>query len=188
MIDFRFVEKFIGFLEKLEYDLISWGFYDSSFSISEIQNILEKENYEEINSDWVRSKEEGYELEDLFSDLESNKLIYKISSFKNSNHEDHYRTRFGEGLRLIYRLKQRFKDNDWDSAPNLVSDIKCHLTTRKYPKFDQDFESCWLDLSPLCKNKNIQEKVFRALSSKTTARSSEPIKFAGFQRRAFNQI
>ena len=152
MIDFRFVEKFIGFLEKLECDLITWGFYDSSFSIPEIQNILEKENYEEIHSDLLNLKEEGYELDDIFSELESNHLIYKISSFRNSNNDVHYRTRFGEGLRLISKVKQRFKNSDWDSAPNLVSDIKCHLTPRKYPKFDQDFESCWSDLSPLCKN------------------------------------
>ena len=80
MIDFRFVEKFIGFLEKLEYDLISWGFYDSSFSISEIQNILEKENYLQVLERQADLQEKQSDRNPIKVPRDPNMVFYSISS------------------------------------------------------------------------------------------------------------
>ena len=68
-------------------------------------------------------------------------LIDTNDLFSIPTDTDFFRTRFGEGLRLLGRLRQRFSENDWASAKTLVADMQVYLSDRMSPKFDVDLDS-----------------------------------------------
>ncbi|MCY4617909.1 MAG: protein DpdJ [Chloroflexi bacterium] len=48
-----------------------------------------------------------------------------------------YRSRFGEGVRLMASLRQLFPGRPWEAAPSLVADFRVDLRERRFPKRDQ---------------------------------------------------
>jgi hypothetical protein len=174
----RVAEKLLGFLERREERLLAWGFYDATFDFQSVDRALQDEGGTELQNLWAALVEKGENLETMLSDMAYGGLLHEVESGR-------YRTRFAEGVRLIARLRQRFKAGDWATAPNLVSDIKVHLAPRRYPRRDQSAAQCWKDLEPKCSRVALQRDVFFALA---TGSNGEQVRFSGFQRRAFAHL
>jgi len=175
-----FISEFLTFLEQQETRLLSWGFYNVSFTNSEVEMLLAERAHEKLLAHWREIEDEGWSISTLLEEMEHNGLLYRITTG-----EDTYRTRFAEGVRLMAHLRQRFKAKDWATGPPLVSDIKLHLSPRKYPRRDQSAADCWHDLDEVSWQRNLQRAAFDALSVGT---SGVPLKFANFQRKAFKNI
>ncbi|WP_335112226.1 hypothetical protein [Nostoc sp.] len=45
-----------------------------------------------------------------------------------------FRTRMAEAVRLFARLRQWFRDNNWQTSPTLVADYRLQIRPRIYPK------------------------------------------------------
>jgi hypothetical protein len=175
-----FVGEFLSFLELQEARLLSWGFYDFSYTFSNVEELFNENADENLKKTWTELQDSGMSMEELLYEMEKAGLLYRPLE-----NEDSYRTRFAEGVRLFARLRQMFKEKDWATGANLVSDIKLHLAPRRYPFRDQTAADCWDDLQPLCWNETLQKDVFDAL---TVNNSGEPYKFARFQRDAFARV
>jgi hypothetical protein len=172
--------EFLGVIEHEEARLLSWGCYDVVLSADEIRRLLEESAPEEVRVAWRSLTREGWEAEDLLDDMERAGLLYRVVGS-----EDRYRSRFAEGVRLLVHLRQMFRAQDWASGPRLVSDLKLHLTPRRYPRRDQSDAACWADVEPLCWEPDLQRAAFDALTRRA---DGKPYAFAGFQRRAFQRI
>ena len=175
-----FVCEFLSFLEVQESRLLSWGFYDVSFDASEVESMMEQDAESPLVEYWERLVDEGWTTLSLLDEMEHSGLLYRVNSDTDS-----YRTRFAEGVRLLARLRQMFKPQDWAAGPSLVSDIKLHLAPRRYPKRNIPAEECWQDLQPLSQKPEIQRAAFEALTFK---RDGGQFDFANFQRQAFKHI
>ncbi len=105
-----FVGEFLSFLEQQESRLLSWGFYDVSFVESEVASMIEREASPQLLKEWSKLEDEGWTLESLLDEMENGGLLYRASST-----DGNYRTRFAEGVRLIARLRQLFKPQDWST-------------------------------------------------------------------------
>jgi hypothetical protein len=175
-----FAGEFLSFLERQESRLLSWGFYDVSFDAAEVDSMIEQDAEQSLVEYWEGLVEEGWTTSSLLDEMEHSGLLYRVNA-----ETDIYRTRFAEGVRLLARLRQMFKPQDWAGGPNLVSDIKLHLAPRRYPKRDIPAEECWQDLLPFSQKPELQRAAFEALAFK---RDGGQFNFANFQRQAFKHI
>jgi hypothetical protein len=175
-----FASAVLNALDRRLGEAVEWGFYDLALSMEEIGAILE-ELPGELGVQWQALRQQNfYDASALVSDFVVAGLL----------HEDpvragHYRTRFAEGVRLLAKLRQMFRAPQWSTAPSLVSDLKVHLAERSYPVRSESARDCWSDLRRLCRHPKLQEAVFDALARSA---DGQPLKFAGFQRRAFAHI
>ncbi|WNG57111.1 DEAD/DEAH box helicase [Archangium gephyra] len=175
----RFVSEFLGFLEKREERLLSWGFYDATFEPDAVEAALQEEGGEALVAAWESFRRgEGHSMADLLSDMAYERLLHEVSPGR-------YRTRFAETVRLMARLRQLFRPKDWATGPGLVSDIKMHLTPRLYPRRDQSVEECWREMAPHCSRPELQRDLFLALAAGS---KGKPVYFSGFQKRAFAHL
>ena len=138
MDDFsEYCEALISFLEEREVALINWGCLDATFYIGGVQDLIETAG----SSTLVKSTQN---CEALFGKTHQEIIEHLIDTnnlFSIPNDTDFFRTRFGEGIRLLGRLRQRFSENDWSSAKTLVADMQVYLSDRMAPKFDVTLES-----------------------------------------------
>lgn len=175
-----FIDELLSYLERRETRLLSWGFYDATFRPSEIEEGLSSNASRLLRRLWAERRARGEQLNLLFARLADAGLLYRPDPGVEA-----YRTRFGEGVRLIARLRQMFRDNQWSSAPTLVSDVKLYLQRRRYPKLDQAPLDCWSDLAPHAAVLDLEREVLLALSR---GRDGGTLAFSGFQRRSFARI
>jgi hypothetical protein len=177
-----FVSEFLTFLEKREERLLSWGFYNVRWTISEIEEAFASEAPPELQSRWAMLASQGHTVQSLLLQMRQRCLIYQVP-----NSEGSYRTRFAEGVRLLASLRQMFKVDDWATGPRLVSDIKLRISPRLYPRRDQSADSVWARLLPLCPpgHADLLRQCFFALAAKKEGGSYN---FSGFQVRAFEHI
>jgi hypothetical protein len=144
MYDFsEYCEALISFLEEQETALVNWGCLDTAFYVGGVSDLIETEG-SQILLDSTRNCEMLYEktLQEIIEHLIDTNNLFSIP-----NDIDFFRTRFGEGLRLLGRLRQRFSEKDWASAKNLVADMQVYLSDRMSPKFDVPIESVKARLS-----------------------------------------
>lgn len=173
----EFVSDLLGLLENREAKLISWGFYDLSFTEDEIDELLTRDLAPHCAHRWEMLQAVGYDVPTLVTELTEAGLLYQVPFAPRR-----YRTRFAEGVRLIAHLRQLFRAEQWSTGPSLVSDIKVDLAPRRYPLRNEKAAACWTDLEPLCTQPVLQGRVFHALAQKP---DGSIMAFAGFQRRAF---
>ena len=179
----QFAGDFLTFLERKEESLLHWGFHDLSNSSSDLEEALEKESSDELKRKWQELKDSGTSFRALLRKMRQNNLLYQLP-----DKPDEYRTRMAETLRLLGNLRQRFSNEDWATAPKLVSDIKIHLRDREYPKRDIPAEDIWdKELSAVCsdESKDFIKECFDALSQDGNGHAFE---FSGFQNRSFGKI
>ena len=176
----EFVCHFLSFLESRETRLLSWGFYDVSFTSAEVRTLLANEAEPKLQNDWANLNTTGWTLDDLLDEMEQANLLYVVRQNPRA-----YRTRFAEAVRLIGRLRQIFREDQWATAPNLVSDIKLHLKSRRYPRRDQSVATCWNAIHGNCTQPQLQQDCFSALASDA---GGAPLDFAAFQMQAFAHI
>ena len=175
-----FPSRFLTFLETREQRLLSWGFYDVSFTISEIDSLLQNEGEASLTSQWQDLVNDGWSMADFVDEMARANLLFAIDSSQNR-----FRTRFAETVRLAARLRQMFNEDQWATGPNLVSDIKLHLKPRKYPKRDQPAHDCWESMKEHAVRPEFQQQLFEKLSSSPTG---QQFSFSEFQKRSFSHI
>lgn len=154
---------------------MEWGFFDVVHTADEIVQLFAND------SEWgtqFRSLAGG--SEELFiDDLAQASLLYRLEG----TYPRRYRSRFAESIRLMARLRQRFKEDDWAHAPELVSQVRLHLAPRRFPVRDQTFDSVWQAVVPQSWTQHVQRSVLHALMS-----NPNPLKLAAFQVRAILRI
>jgi hypothetical protein len=162
-------------LESREAALIEWGFYEVSHSADEIVDLF------------VSDPELGSAFQDLaggaealfVDNLAEAHLLHRVGE----EHPQRYRSRFAESVRLLARLRQRFRADDWPHAPELVSQVRLHLSSRKFPRRNQAFDEVWTSVSSASWLPGLQRQVLGILMG-----GSKPIHLAAFQTRAIARI
>src|SRR3712207_6732473 len=102
-----FVGEFLSFLVQQEARLLSWGFYDFAYTVSEVEELFQNFASYELKKFWSEFEDE-LTFDGLLDEMEHGGLLYRPDE-----DEDSYRTRFAEGVRLFARLRQMFKEKDW---------------------------------------------------------------------------
>jgi len=178
----HFVSEFMTFLEMREERLISWGFYNVSWSIADIEAAFPVEAPESLRSAWEEFAEQGRTLASVIHQMRQRQLVYLVPD----RSPDAYRSRFAEGVRLLANLRQMFKEADWATGPRLVSDIKVNIAPRQYPRRDQSATVVWEKLKPHLPVETLElsRQCFFALA----VREDLLLNFAGFQVRTFEHI
>ena len=122
--------EFLNSLERAESKLLTWGLVDGSFSSDEIADLCK--TFLEDNNLWGE-----YDDEEQFQEgLEDIGLLY---GFRDGMRQ-RYRTRMGETLRLLARLRQLFPkhmqgtNRRWQIAKPLVGDYRFMLRPRIVPQ------------------------------------------------------
>ena len=174
-----FPYRFLTFLETREQRLLSWGFYDVAFTPNEIVQLINSEGDEQLREQW-HDVSKDWTMEDFIGELAKANLLFQLDG-----NSPRFRTRFAESIRLIARLKQMFREDQWATGSNLVSDIKLHLKQRRYPQRDQTVEMCWNDMREHATKSGLQHELFAKLAKSERGSS---IEFSAFQSRAFAQI
>src|SRR6266545_3952273 len=106
-------------LERLESPLLTWGCVDGGFTEDEVIGVAE-----------ALGADDG---EDTLDELLASRHMLQLRVGRRVI----YRTRSGETIRLLARLRQLFpkhsRDGGWRHAPTLVSDFRYTLRPRTYP-------------------------------------------------------
>lgn len=170
---------FLGLLEQAESRLLSWGMVDGSFSDDEVLDLADE--FVERNADGEIS--DGEKLVEL---LEQRRLLFQ---FQQAG-ETRWRTRMGETVRLIARLRQLFPQHlatprRWQIASTLVADYRLVLRPRQFPRRDVEFERAADEINELSALDSAQSAVLDALLNRS---GSESFKLADFQLRATRSI
>jgi hypothetical protein len=173
--------EFLSFLESTESKLLTWGLVDGSFSADEI--VEHCEQYLDRNDLWS-----VYENEDAFLDaMQQSGFLYEV----NDGMHVCYRTRMGETIRLLARLRQLFPkhlsggNRRWQIAKPLVGDFRFMLRARSVP--ERELRTSYvlsrieitMTLSPLQKD---------ALHAILALGNGESMRLAIFQSRATENI
>ncbi|MEH7238856.1 protein DpdJ [Bacillus sp. JJ1562] len=126
-------EEILTQIEIKENQLLEWGFIGGGIDAKEEIRSLLRQPPTSLLTELIEKLEVTEEQTDaLLTNLLERKLLFELKG-KNSTL---YRSRFAETIRMMYLLKQRFSPEDWQSAKNLVSNIKPMLSYRKYPRRD----------------------------------------------------
>ena len=154
---------------------MEWGFFDVVHTADEIIDLFSSDpKWGQAFHDLADGSEELF-IDNLAECL----ILYRVGD----DYPRRYRSRFAESVRLLAKLRQRFRADDWDHAPELVSQVRLHLGPRRFPVRDHTFEQVWGGVSSLCWSKDVQRSVLRALMS-----GNPPLQLAAFQVRAINRI
>lgn len=162
-------------LEALEDPLLCWGVVDGGLTDDELIHTLDEVI---MDSGELGSPEELAEI------LQQQGLILS----DDSNSPQLWRTRNGETLRLLARLRQVFLSNNpqaaWRHGAQLVADYRYARRPRAYPKRDQKWDS---PLTGEIGHATFRE-VLKFLTAKPAAQGSGNFDVAGFQVRATTHI
>ncbi|SKC66406.1 protein DpdJ [Krasilnikoviella flava] len=164
------VLRILDRLEALEDPLLCWGVVDGGFSTDELRH--------EVADELVRSQVWDLEADDLIEEMSSRGLIVHDSSASPAR----WRTRNGETVRLLARLKQTFPGQNWRSGTNLVSDFRYARRPRFYPKRNHHWDS------PLEGLEGPSASAYRGVLEVMTLRGTNHDLLSGFQVRATRQI
>lgn len=172
----RTIADLLGFAERAEARLLSWGFYDVSFSAAELRQLVKTEGPSGLQEavDYLES-EEGVRFSDLIDEMQFDQLLFEVSTIPRR-----FRTRFAEAVRLFARLKQFFTEEEWNAGARLVADVRVHISPRRYPLRDTASADCWKDIEPHVEDVALLRPVFEELT--------QGLKLAGFQRRSLARI
>lgn len=162
-------------LERREADLMEWGFLEVVHTSEEIVELFA--NDPEWGSAFVDLAQGSEEL--FVDNLAECHLLHRVAD----GYPRSYRSRFAESIRLLARLKQRFKPDDWTHAPELVSQVRLHLAPRRFPVRDQGLDAVWDTVAPSAWAHAVQFAVLQALMG-----GERPLHLAAFQVRAITRI
>jgi hypothetical protein len=176
----EFVSELLTLLEQAESRLLSWGFYDGGFRPAEVDDLIRRSGPPELQEAWKEMAAGGTNLNRLLDDMRQAGILYQPR-----NNQDVVRTRFAETVRLLARLRQMFRVQDWNTGPRLVRDLKIHLRPRRYPKRDITPGAVWADIARDIAATPEQRQAFDVLSR--VGDGSERA-YSGFQSRATGRI
>lgn len=169
------VTRALDALEALEDPLLSWGVVDGGLTSEELLATLDR----------VLMQSQELSLpEELAEKLQSLGLIF----YDDSRSPGLWRTRNGETMRLLARLRQIFlasnHDSGWRHGADLVADFRYARRPRAFPKRDHDWDA---GLSNA-----LEDPIYRSVMDELTSVSGsdprENYRIAGFQARATRRI
>jgi hypothetical protein len=177
MLRDELIGELLTVLERAEVKMMEWGFLDVSHTAPEIVALFG--DHLTLGQPFRALAGSGGEFL-LVDDLAAAGLLFRLSFGPPAR----YRSRFAETCRLLVRLRQRFKPDDWASAPELVSDIRFHLGPRRFPVRDIDASKAWQVLKEVSWRGELQCGVLNALYAGRGGLSG----LAAFQLRAAERI
>lgn len=158
-------------LEALEDPLLAWGVVDGG--------LTEEELLDALDSAILQAGEFGDPVE-LAELLQDRGLILRDDSVSPPL----WRTRNGEALRLLARLRQFFlgknPETAWRGGARLVADYRYARRPRAYPRRDMSWHSPLED-----SDQDVYREALRLLTSQATNKNFD---LSGFQVRATRQI
>ncbi|NYG07745.1 hypothetical protein BJ986_002232 [Phycicoccus badiiscoriae] len=116
-------------LESLEDPLLCWGVVDGGFSTGELRQI--------VDGELASSHEWNLGADEVIEEMTTRALLVYDSSLSPAR----WRTRNGETIRLVARLRQCFLHQNWQSGINLISDFRYTRRPRFYPKRDHAWDT-----------------------------------------------
>ena len=168
------VGELLTVLERAEVRLMAWGFADVAHTGEEVVSLFA--GHPKLGHAFQEAA--GHGGEELWvDDLVSAGLLYRVSFGPPTA----YRSRFAESTRLLLKLRQRFKDSDWSTAPELVSDARFYLGPRHFPVREIGVSEAWSEVGDSAWNSELQRQVFGALCQGLSG-------LAAFQVRATRRI
>jgi hypothetical protein len=160
--DPRDIERLLDMVEEQEMTSLSWGHVDGSVP------------YDDVLENAARAVgEDG--AEDLIETMIERGLLFETRGGRS------IRSRFGEAVRLLARLRQLFPGRPWETAPHLVSDFRIDQRPRRYPRRELDPMEVLTRLPGLSQH---QRAVWQAL----TQVEGRPLSLAQFQADAACRI
>ena len=156
-------------LEELEDPLLCWGVVDGGFSTDEVRA--------EIETQLTARHVWDVSPDDVIETLAARSLLTHDTSVTPGR----WRTRNGETIRLLARLRQVFLNQTWQDGTALVSDYRYARRPRIYPKRDQPWETALDGVS------GVDER-HRRVVEVMTQRDGRHDLLSGFQVRATRQI
>ena len=173
--------EFLNFLERTESNLLAWGLVDGSFSSDEITDLCE--TFLDENELWSEYDDEG-----VFQEaLEEAGLLIPVSDGMHTR----YRTRMGETVRLLSRLRQLFpkhfqtNNRRWQIAKPLVGDFRFMLRPRSVPKRILSASEVLSRIQETGQLSELQKKVVDAIVSLPNGKE---MRLANFQVRATENV
>jgi len=154
-------------LEALEDPLLCWGVVDGGFSEDELRAYVAEELMRAGSFDAV---------DDIIDSMTQKALLVQDLTVSPIR----WRTRNGETVRLLARLRQIMLGGHWQSGASLVADFRYARRPRAYPVRDQP----WIELLEGVQGIN---ETHRSVINAMTADGNDHFKLSGFQVRATRQ-
>ena len=177
--ELQIVAEFLSRLEQAESRLLSWGLVDGSFTEDELHEKAEAFLSERDLWEVFRSSQ------DFLALLEQRSLLF---SFLDGI-DQRYRTRMGEAIRLLARLRQLFPQHrdgrKWQQAKTLVADFRLILRPRQFPDRNVSSADAEASIGQVCRLDPLQQEVLAAILDRGTGR---PMELAEFQVRSTRSI
>lgn len=153
-------ESLLDRIEALELRSLVWGFVDGTLS------------YEQAVQLCPPGSTDG---EAVLEELIAANLVVEIAGGAS------VRSRFGETVRLLVRLRQLFSGKPWESAVRLVSDFRVAVRQRRYPRRDRAASAVLAD-HPTLASTTLRRECWKALAVQTN------LTLAGFQERSLLRL
>jgi hypothetical protein len=170
---------FLNGLEARESRLLAWGLVDGSFDEDELADLAE---------DFLNERKlwsEFPEPVDLVDYLLDRRLLFSFVDGTRSR----YRTRMGETIRLLARLRQLFPQHrdgrQWQQAKTLVADFRFILRSRQFPRRNVSRVDAETSINEVCRLDPLQKDVLAAILDRGAGR---PMELAEFQVRSTRSI
>ena len=128
-----FLASVLDVLEEREAKLLAWGIVDGVFSPDELGDLIDPLIDQAID----RGMDSFLSSAAVIQEMLSRKWIAEVPRSAGASG---FRSRMGETVRLLHRLRQQFPKhagpNGWQSAPSLVADFRFLRRQRRYPARD----------------------------------------------------
>ncbi|MFC7500600.1 protein DpdJ [Nocardioides sp. CPCC 206347] len=159
--------RLLDHLEALEDPLLCWGVVDGGFSDAELRKYISEELMRSGSLD---------EIDDVIETMTEQALLVQDLTVSPAR----WRTRNGETMRLLARLRQIMLGGSWQTGVNLVSDFRYARRPRAYPVRDQAWDAV---LDGVVGVSDTHRSVIDAM----TAIDTDHFRLSGFQVRATRQ-
>lgn len=169
-LDFNHLcNEVLSLIELEETKLLGWGFVNIHVDLRrDLLGLLSKLPATAVTL-WAKAQQANYIEQDIIQNLIDRRLLFEVP--------DGYRSRFAETVRLLFLLRQRFSNDDWQVAPRLVSDFKLKLQPRRYPRRNITVEQLRVALKPLQPSKLFENSIVALLHGP----QAQPLQLSQFQ-------
>ena len=179
----RFLADFLGTIERAEAVLLTWGLVDGFSTEQELIDRAEE---------FLRTQDAWNHFSDGLSVLDE--MVRRGLIFRwNTAGDTRYRTRLGEALRLLTRLRQLFPQHlsqpgAWLTSSTLVADFRLLLRSRQYPDRNHPAVHAIANWTTSASPRltALQGEVLQILLGATDGAVGMPL--AGFQVRATSRV
>lgn len=72
-----FVGEFLSFLELQEARLLSWGFYDFSYTLNNVEELFDEYADSDLKKSWSDLQADGMAMDELLYEMEHAGLLYR---------------------------------------------------------------------------------------------------------------